>query len=186
MRNAPTTFIASVLSLLLLAGPVLAAEQESATGSSILVGSVTGADGNPVAGATVVAYHLSSERLFRSAPTDGKGQFTITGLPYGYFDVGVETERGMFVTDAVINAAPSGKTAVKLTLAAGAQGAARKFPGTDTDPIGIARVARKAGSGEFWRSPKGIGIIGGLGGVALLALASGGGSSNNVASPSDQ
>ena len=181
-QNLLTIVVASILVPVLVTGPLLAAEQESAPGSSVLTGGVNGPDGSPLAGATVVAYHLSSERVFRSAPTDGKGQFTMTGLPYGYFDVAVETGSGLFVADVVINAAPSGKTAVKFELASGAQGTPRKFPGTDIDPVGVARVNRKVGSGEFWRSPKGIGLIGGLGGVALLALASGG--SNNDPSPS--
>ena len=44
------------------------------------------------------------------------------------------------------------------------------------DCIGHAQVFEKPSGREFWRSPKGIAIIAGIGGVALLAIAAGSGS----------
>ena len=58
------------------------------------------------------------------------------------------------------------------------------FPGSDLEPVGVAVVSEKATGREFWRGPKGIAILAGLGGAALLAFAAGGGNDEPTASPS--
>jgi len=171
-------------------GPVRAqapAEPEAAppAGTSSISGRVLGADG-PVAGAVVHAYHLSTETSYDSAPTGGSGQFRIEDLPYGYFDVAVETPGGLYVADLVANVPPAGNTTLVMTLTPGdsAVMAPRPFPGSAADPVGVAAVSEKATGREFWRGPKGIAILAGLGGAALLAIASGGSDDEPVASPS--
>ena len=42
-----------------------------------------------MAGATVIAYHLSTARVFKSEPTDSKGHYEMSELPLGYFDLAV-------------------------------------------------------------------------------------------------
>ena len=58
-------------------------------------------------------------------------------------------------------------------------------PGSELEPVGVAVVREKETGREFWRGPKGIAILAGLGGAALLALAAGGGNDETTASPSD-
>jgi hypothetical protein len=66
----------------------VSAQAQTAT---TLVGQVTGASGQPVAGATVTARHLESG-LSRQAATDGAGAFTLPALPVGAYEVRVEAE----------------------------------------------------------------------------------------------
>ncbi len=153
------------------------------TGTSGLSGKIVGADGQPVPGATVLAYHLSTEEVYRSNPTDDKGAFSFDKLPYGYFDVAVLGPSGLFVADAVVNVPPSGKATVSLALVSGAPEATlRTFPGTDQQPVGIATMARSSDK-SFWSSAGGIAVLVGGGAVALAALASGGGG-DSTSSPS--
>jgi len=142
--------------------------------SSKLNGRVAGSDGAAAAGATVLAYHLSTEQLFRSTPTDAQGKFAFDAVPYGYFDLAVLSADGLYVADAVVNVPPAGKTSVSLALTPGAtEEALRTFPGTEQQPVGIAAVNRNDGKG-FWGSAAGIAILAGGGAVALALLASGG------------
>lgn len=150
---------------------------------STLSGRVYSAAGIGVSGASVLAYHLSTEQLFTSDPTAVGGQYSLSGLPYGYFDIAVRTADGIFVADQVINIAPAAKSMLTLTLSPFGAGEPsgveepRAFPGTEEVPIGIARVSEKLRGAEFWRSKKGVSILAGAGGAALLLLSGGGGHS---------
>ena len=90
--------------------------------------------------------------------------------------------------DKVADLRPGGKTTVTLTVReftvaeAAEQEDFRVFPGVEAEPVGIVGVKKKATGKEFWKSPKGIAIIGGIGGAALLAIAISGGS-EDPASP---
>jgi hypothetical protein len=178
---------AIVLGVLLAFQPLLAATEPAPSGDSRLLGKIQGIEGKPLAGVRVLAYHLSSEAVFKSQPTSSKGSYEIEGLPYGYFDLAVETSDGLFVANQVVNVPPSGKTSISMALATEAQAAAlgdqaRQFPGAEQQPSGVASVDEKATGRDFWRSPKGIAIIAGGGALVLLAIAGGGSSSNNNSS----
>jgi hypothetical protein len=167
--------------VILCAAPpaALAQESDDDTGSQLSGRILQG--GQPVAGATVLAYHLSTEELFTSEPTTGGGQYSIPGLPYGYFDLAVESGDGIFVADQVFNVAPASKSVLTFSLvpfSAGAPGSVedrRSFPGTEDEPVGVARVEEKLKGADFWTSKRGIAILAGAGGVALLLLVGGGG-----------
>jgi len=156
--------------------------RSSTQGEGQIKGRVTGTETTALAGATIIAYHLSTETVFRSKVTDGKGNFTIDGLPYGYFDVAVQTADGLFVADQVVNVPPSGKVSMSMALVVGTTGesAPRGFAGLDQAAAGVAQVDSKK-SGSFWKSSKGIAVLGGIGGVVLLAIALSG--SDDDASP---
>lgn len=162
-----------------------AQEGEIPPGEAQLRGSISTADGSSIVGATIIAYHLSSERVFRSTPVDGSGNFSIADLPYGYYDVAVQTANGLFVADQVVNLPPSGKASMNMTLTRGGTDASapRGFPGADEAPIGVARIDQKE-KGAFWKSPGGIATIVGVGVVLLAAIAlSGGDDDEQPASP---
>ena len=165
-----------------------AQEQEPADlgGQAQLRGRISALDGSPVAGATIIAYHLSSERVYRSAATDSSGNFSIVDLPYGYYDIAVQSSTGLFVADQVINLPPSGKASLSMTLSPGGtdDSAPRGFPGADEAPAGVAMVDKKE-KGAFWKSAGGIAIIAGAGVVLLAAIAlSGGDDDEQPVSPS--
>lgn len=138
-----------------------------------------------MAGATIIAYHLSSERVYRSEVTDSSGNFSIADLPYGYYDIAVQSSTGLFVADQVINLPPSGKASLNMTLSPGGtdESAPRGFPGAEEAPIGVAMVNKKEKM-AFWKSPGGIAIIAGAGAILLAAVAlSGGDDDEQPASP---
>jgi hypothetical protein len=171
----------NLLALLLAGGlaPTHAPAQGPAEGTSSLTGRVQTAEGQPVQGVRVLAYHVTSQRLFRSEPTRGDAEYRIAGLTYGYVDLAVETAEGLFVADRVLNLAPAQKAAVILTilpaaeLAPARRGELRQFPGAEGSPLGLAQLREKLRGREFWRSPMGVAILAGAGGAALLAIASG-------------
>ncbi len=145
-------------------------------GSSKIKGKILHTEGKDrIRGARVLAVHLSSAQLFVSEPTD-RGGFEIRGLPYGYYDLAVEAPDGLYVATQVINVTPSGTATLVLTLTPyqpATAGLARRFPARDVESSGLAEVRRKLRGREYLRSPGGVAILSGIGGVALLALAAG-------------
>jgi hypothetical protein len=175
-KRASRPLVTAALIFLCAAPPAVVAQE---TGSQIS-GRILLA-GEPLAGAKVLAYHLSTEELFISEPTSAGGQYIIAGLPYGYFDLAVESAEGIFVADQVFNVPPTGKSVLTFNLvpfSAGAPGTAddrRSFPGTEDDPVGVAQVEEKMKGADFWTSKAGIAILAGAGGTILLLLVGGGG-----------
>jgi hypothetical protein len=169
------------------ATPLLLAQTDDdpPEGEGRILGEVIGPDGSKLAGATIIAYHLSTEEVFRSLPTDGKGHFELAELPYGYFDVAVQTDDGLFVADQVVNVPPSGKATMNMTLVAGTTSDTppRGFAGLDTPATGVARVDAKQHGGSFWKSSKGIAVLGGVGAAVLLAIALSGNDDEQPVSP---
>lgn len=160
-------------------GPLAQYTPADTEGTSKIAGKVLDADGKQVRGARVLAYHISSERLFTSEPTGKNGEYRIESLPYGYYDLAVETPDGLFVANRVVNVAPAGTAAVLFTVVPydpSTASKAREYPGSDRESSGLAELRRKATGREFWRSPKGVAIIAGIGGAGLLAIAVGSGS----------
>lgn len=150
-------------------------------GTSVLTGEVLSADARPMAGARVLAYHLSTEKLYTAEPTSNRGGYQLRDLPYGYFDLAVETPDGLFVGNQVVNLPPAGKVGVVLKVGApaptaGGPGQAREFPGSDQTAMGMAEVRERLAGRDFWRSPKGVAVIAGAGALSLLALAGSAGS----------
>jgi len=177
-----TTFVFACL--LAPTAPTRADEPKPAVPNSEIRGKVLGMDGKPAAGVEVLAYHLATEETF-SATTNGKGEFLMTELPYGYFDMAARSADGLYVADQVANVSPTGKNIVEFRLqlfSASTQADRRAFPGADEAPIGLARVMDQRMVGEsFWRGPKGISILAGGGALVLLAFTGSG--SEPAASP---
>jgi len=181
-RVAAAWFAISLLLAGFAGSPVAAAD----AGGSTVRGTVEDAAGKPVIGAVVHVYHLATETPFESGPTGSKGNFQLPFLPYGYYDLAIETPQGLFTGDEVAALRPKGKTVVTFTLRefTVADGAReddfRSFPGAEGEPVGTATVKKKPTGKEFWKSPKGIGIIGGIAGAALLAIAMSGDSEQDA------
>jgi hypothetical protein len=181
-----------MLACALLSSPVLASGDDPALSfnTSRIEGKIAGADGRPAQAVQVHVYHLFSQQLYSSQPTDSAGKYEIVDLPKGYFDVAVQTARGLYVADHVVNVPAGGKAVLTLQLnAAETSGSSedklRYFPGLDDAPVGTATIKDKA-PGGFLRGKTGMALLAGGGAVALMALggSSGGGSSGD-ASPSE-
>lgn len=118
-------------------------------GNVVLKGNLTmAATGAPVTGARVYAVHLDTKQVFTSAPSGAAGEYQITGLPFGYFDVAVETPQGLFLANRVVNA-PAGEK-IELPIQLGpprpedtewwSAEPDRKIPGLNRVPDGVARL----------------------------------------------
>jgi hypothetical protein len=156
--------------------PLSAKQPKPAVPNSEIRGKVLGTDGKPASGVSVYLYHLATEEVF-TTETNAKGQFVLSGLPYGYFDLAARSAAGVYVADQVANVAPAGKNVLACRLqdfSSSMRAEQRAFPGLDDVPVGVARVVDQRMVGEtFWRSPKGISVIAGGGALVLLLLASG-------------
>jgi hypothetical protein len=165
-----------VAALILGTQPLPAAETPTGT----IKGSVRDSTGNQaVLNATVLAYHLSSASIYRSAPTNEKGKYEITGLQHGYYDVAVETADGLYVGNQVVNVPPDGKATASFSLIESTSFGpdTREFPGAETPTTGIAQYAKE-------KSKKGIALIAGGSLLVVLLLAAGGSSSSGGGPPS--
>lgn len=158
-----------------LVGLVQPASLALSGGTGTIKGKVYGPDGKKkLAGVEVLAYHLSSETV-SSATTNRKGAFEFVDMPYGYFDFAVVTADGLFASNHVLNLAPATQATLFFTVKPYPPSEApREFPGSDQPVEGMAGFKEKLGGRDFWRSPKGVAILGGLGAVTLLAIAGGG------------
>ena len=140
--------------ILLIAGMVLGPQTTwtlaaGTAGNVVLRGKVGSAEtGQPIAGARVYAVHLDTKQVFTSAITNAKGEYQITGLPFGYYDIAVETPDGLYLANRVINAPAGEKVDVSLMLGPPqpedtewwSAEPDRRIPGLDRVPSGVARI----------------------------------------------
>ncbi len=164
----------------------------SAEAGSRISGKIFLSDGStPVSGAIIRAYHIESGKLFNSAPTDASGSYTLSRLPYGYYDIAVETKDGLFVSTQAINLPPDTKIAVSFAITSFEETPKEwwegkekpQIPAVGKESTGLAKILEKKGAKAFWKSGKGVATIL-LGSAAVIALGvSGGGDDGAAASP---
>jgi hypothetical protein len=102
----------------------------------------------PVQAARVYAVHLDTKQVFTSAPSTASGEYALTGLPFGYYDMAIETTDGLYLSNRVINA-PAGEK-VEFSMVLGSPQPEdtewwsaepdRRIPGLDRVPDGVARI----------------------------------------------
>jgi hypothetical protein len=157
---------------------------QKSAGGSRLDGQVLGSDGKPIRGAVVVVRALEGDKSWASEPSDRRGRFYLQGLPYGWADLIVTTEKGDFLGDQAVNLPPGSRVVVNFNLLETADKPAswwtdrRVEPPTGisvTDVAGMAQGSQKLTGVEYWKSPAGIAILVSVAAVALVAIASGGG-----------
>lgn len=191
-------FVASVIAAALLTFPSMPAsakaDKNAEPAGGRILGKIFAVDGKtPVPGATVRAVPLQGEKAAASAPSDAKGQFELSGLAFGYFDLVVEAPGGTFIANQVVNVPPAGKLVVQFSLTPYDDKSPSWWAGREPRPLpgggtatGSAEMRQSPRGAEFWKSPKGIAVLAGIGGAVLLAIAvsGGGGGSSNSVSPS--
>jgi len=181
----PRRLLAVAVAAALVSGPAWAKKKEPkpAPGSR-LDGQILMADGkSPAKGVIVEVRPLGGGGPFRSQPTDRRGRFSLTGLPYGWAEVLIAATQGGFVGDQAINLPPGAKVAVKLTLVSLADRpdswwAERHIEPpaglTEAQVAGLAQSSQKLTGVEYWKSPAGIAILISATVVALAVIAGGG------------
>ena len=173
--------LVALLALSVAASPLHAQATDYAEDLSGIKATINGANGKSLSGVRLLAYHLSSERIYVSEPTKSNGECELRDLPYGYHDLAVETDEGLFVASGVLNVPPKTTSVVVLTLhPAVGESAVRGFPGSDKDAVGMAEMLERMRGRAFWKSPKGIAVLAGAGAVVLLLLAGGGDDSSET------
>lgn len=162
-----------VFSLVLFTTPASLA-QSAASGqgntTASLEGRVFGADRvTPAAGAVVRAVRGDGVQVYSSLPTDAKGNYSISHITPGSYDVVVEMPDGIFVVEKTL--AFSESKAYGLSLATvPSENVEKRVPSIDKPVKGYAwTLEGKTAGGGFWKSPGGIAIIAG-GAIALIAL----------------
>ena len=129
-----------------------------------------------IVGASVLAYQLSTEEVFRSTPTESGGKFMIQGLATGYYDLAIDTAEGLFVANQIVNVSPAGKVVINISLSPPgvdlpSQTARRTYPGSEDPAVGVMQISERLTGPRFWKTPKGVAILSTVGGAALLAIA---------------
>lgn len=190
--------IAVVLAVVLVAGsiPVDAREKNAKEpgtkkDGARIEGRIVAADGETaVPQATVKFVPLLPDTPTVTVATNPKGWFVAENVPVGYVDLVVESEGSAFVGDQVINVAPMGRQELQVVLARRGDRTESWWSGREIKPLpgggtadGIAELRPKVGGKDFWKSPKGLAVLGGIGAAVLLLIASGGGGSSASASP---
>jgi len=187
MRRIVAAALTAALALPSLAasGPSSNSKNKAkSAGGSRLEGKVVGPDGKPVRGAIVAVRSLNGDASRLSPPTDSRGRFYLPGLPYGWADLVVSTEKGDFLGDQAINLPPGRRIVVDFNLLETVDKPASwwtdrrvELPtGLTPDQVaGMAQSSQKLIGVEYWKSPAGIAILASVGVVALGLIAAGGG-----------
>ena len=187
MQRVLAAVLVAAVALPALAAPPSSSNsknKQKSGGGSRLEGKVFGPDGKPVRGATVTVRALEGDKAWVSLPTDSRGRFALQGLPFGWDDLIVTTEKGDFLGDQAINLPPGARVVVNFNLLETADKPASWWTDRRVEPpagitvadvAGMAQSSQKLIGVEYWKSPAGIAILVSVGVVALAVIASGGG-----------
>jgi len=187
MQRALAVVLATALALPALGATSSATNpknKQKVPAGSRLEGQVLGPSGKPVKGATITVRTLEGDKSWTSPPTNSRGSFYLPGLPYGWNDLIVTTEKGDFLGDQAINLPPGTRVVVKFNLLETADKPTSWWTDRRVEPpagitvsevAGMAQSSQKLTGVEYWKSPAGIAILVSVGVVALAAIASGGG-----------
>lgn len=194
MRSSPLLRPAALLlaSLLVLPAslPSALAQEGKEPGHGALRGKIFLEDQKtPAAGATVRAVHLDTNETFEGPLTSADGKYEVTGLPYGYYNLIVETSDGLYLSNRILNVPPEKKVEASFALTESRPDEkewweaepSRRVPGMDRPPDGVARIIERRDTGSFWKSGKGIAVIVGGGALIVGALVLTADSSSNEA-----
>jgi hypothetical protein len=188
MRRIVAAVLTAALSLPAVAAPRASANsggKPKSTGGSALEGRVLGPDGKPVRGAVVAVRPLDGDASHASLPSDSRGRFRLSAIPYGWADLVVTTEKGDFLGDQAINLPPGTKVMLDFNLLETVDKPAAWWTDRRVEPpagvaldqvAGMAQSSQKLTGVEYWKSPAGIAILASVGAVALGLIAAGGNS----------
>ena len=170
-----TAVVLLIFALVLSWSPGVVRAQADASGqgpsTASIQGRVFGADRvTPVSGAVVRVVKGDGVQVYSSLPTDEKGNYSISGISPGNYEIVVEVGDGVFLVEK-----PMALTEAKsygLSLAnVPSDNVEKRVPAIDKPVKGYAwTLEGKNPKGAFWKSPGGIAIIAG-GALALLLLA---------------
>ncbi len=183
VRRAFAGALMAALALPVGAAPPSKSKQAKARAGSRIEGRIVGTDGKPVPGAVVSVRSLEGTATWTSPPSDAKGRFELSALPYGWADLVVSTAEGEFLGDQAINLPPGTKVVVNFTLLETRDKPASWWADRRVEPqsgvtldqvAGMAQSSQRLTGVEYWKTPAGIAILAGTGVVVLAVIAAGG------------
>lgn len=111
--------------------------------SGTLLGVITTSDGGHVyPGAVVQVRNTVTGEIYKSIPADELGMYISRDVPYGTYDLAVETEKGFFLTSDQVAVKDTVPQVISLALAED-EGAASKKKAAAwwTSPVGIVIIS---------------------------------------------
>lgn len=196
LLSRPAALLLALLLILPASVPSALGQGTTEPGRGSLSGKIFQEDQkSPAGGVTVRAVHLDTNEIFEGAPTTPDGKYEVKGLPYGYYNLIVETAEGLYLSNRILNVPPEKKVEASFLLTESRPEEkewweaepSRRVPGMDRPPDGVARIIEKRDTGSFWKSGTGIAVM--IGGGALivgaLVLSADDSTSEPPASPSN-
>jgi hypothetical protein len=182
--------LALVMSICLVCGPALeaahAAQDASATeaGRGSIHGTLYQADQKEsLAGAKVTAINVRTGKQYSSEVTRDSGNYDITGLPGGTYDVVIEIAGSVFVADHILDVGQS--ESVTKSYSVQPQKPANRTIAKLPAPKGSATVVGETDlQPPFWSTAKGKALIGVLTIGAAAAIIYAANNNDDNASPS--
>ncbi len=153
MKKFRSKFLAILISTLFIftSSPFLFAAEKIQTGN--LVGFVYDKDGKtPLKNAVVLLKNLKTNEVYRSQPTGEAGEFRLTGLPDGFYVVGIEVDTNKYNATGAVRIV-AGKTA---TLSFSLRPLAAQ---KDKEKKEEKKKKKRKGIIAFFKSPAGIAVI---------------------------
>ena len=117
LRRSTAAALVFGLVTLTSSGVLLAGSPSTLTGRDL---TQNGSDPRP--GVIVTLVEATSERAYRSSPTDARGAFAIDAAPAGSYALVVEAPEGAFLAASNLQLAPGVNRPVSLALKPGRQG----------------------------------------------------------------
>jgi hypothetical protein len=143
----------------------------AATPSASLSGRIVRAGtGSPLQGAVLKLALKDGETTFESGQADSEGQYSLSGIPSGSYDVAVETGGGLYLLSPALALSPGEQRSLSLSLQPDADEPAPKSPPDTPKPAEGDKGGKKGA--EQPKAAKGKGLVHFLrtpwGGVTLV------------------
>jgi len=175
-RSIRCAAVSFLIGCLVLSGTPVCLAQSEASGqgptTAGLEGRVFGADRvTPVPGAVVRAVRGDGVQVYSSLPADEKGNYSISNINLGSYDIVVEMPDGVYLVEKTLGITEPKTFGLSLALVP-SENVEKRVPAVDKPVKGYAWTLEGKGpkAAGFWKSPGGIAIIAGGAAAALLLL----------------
>ena len=186
-RSIRSVIVFFLVCCLAFSGMPISLAQSEASGqgptTAGLEGRVFGSDRlTPVPGAVVRAVRGDGVQVYSSLPTDEKGNYSISNINLGNYDIVVEVADGVYLVEKTLGITEAKTYGLSLATVP-SENVEKRMPAVDKPVKGYAWTleGKSPKAAGFWTSPGGIAIIAG-GAVAAILLALNGGDDNKGSS----
>lgn len=162
--RTPIGRMATVLALWLVLGPALGAPLRAGENLAAIRGLLFKEDETTrLPGGQVTAINVSTGRRYVSSHTGENGAYEIADLPAGTYDLTIETDDRLYVTDNLVDLAENQRLYISFAVMPRGANAKTSEEGeakmTFTNPNAVPSASEKRKKKGFWNSAGGITII---------------------------